>query len=461
MIPFLVEKFGFPLHEKVKGHKTFAYLAELEKSQWYPLDEIKQLQLTKLKALVAHAYNNVPYYRQLFDRISLRPEDLKSCKDIENIPLLTKELIRNNLEELKTRTKEKLIRFNTGGSTGDPLIFFVDTRRVSYDVASRIRSRKWWGIGIGDKEVVFWGSPVELGRQDMVREIRDKLFNTRLLSAFNMSGQTMHEYARFIERYRPAHIFGYPSSIALFCKFVEAEGIDLARVGVKVVFVTAETLYPYQKEIIENTFDCPVANGYGGRDGGFIAHECPEGGMHINAENIYLEFLNNGRPAAEGESGEIVVTHLDCYGMPFIRYRIGDVGGPSQTRCPCRRGLPLMRIIEGRATDFIITPAGKVMHGLSLIYVLRDMEGIDQFKIIQKATDALLIKLVRNSKFKPTDPEWIRSQIQERMGSEVCVTFEIVDKIDPDASGKFRYVVSEIAGQSFDEIIGMTKARPN
>jgi len=332
---------------------------------------------------------------------------------------------------------------NTGGSTGEPLIFYVDRRRISYDRAAHLRARRWWGIDIGEKEIVLWGSPVELSTQDKLKDIRDWLFNTRLLSAFKMSKTMMFKYAKIIKKYRPKHIFGYPSSIYLFSQFLEKHNIDLSNIGIKVIFVTADMLYDFQRKAIQETFKCPVANGYGGRDSGFIAHECPARSMHIT-DDIYVEFISTNKPVEPGERGEIIVTHLDNYAMPFIRYRTGDVASPEHKTCTCGRGSPLMSNIEGRTTDFIITPNGKIMHALSLIYILRDLEGIEAFKIIQKKKDYLIIKIVKNQKFTAGTQSRIKDEIIKTMETPVHIEIQFVNEIEPEKSGKYRYVISEV-----------------
>ncbi|MDZ7782431.1 MAG: hypothetical protein U5K56_05630 [Halioglobus sp.] len=196
-----------------------------------------------------------------------------------------------------------------GGSTGEPLIFYRGRERVSHDVAAKWRATRWWGVDIGDPEIVVWGSPIELGSQDRIRLLRDKLLRTELLSAFEMSRANLLHFTQRLRRIRPRMLFGYPSSLALLAEYATANGYRVDDLGIQVVFVTAERLYDYQRDAIEGAFGCPVANGYGGRDAGFIAHECPEGGMHITAEDIVVEIVDEiGSSFPAGGKGEIVVT---------------------------------------------------------------------------------------------------------------------------------------------------------
>jgi phenylacetate-CoA ligase len=188
-----------------------------------------------------------------------------------------------------------------------------------------------------------------------------------------------------------------------------------------------------------------VANGYGGRDAGFIAHQCPAGGMHLTHEDIIVEVVDAaGRVLPAGESGEIVVTHLATRDFPFIRYRTGDIGVLDDAPCACGRTLPLLKEIEGRSTDFLVARDGTVMHGLSLIYIVRDLPGVRQFKIIQESLDHTRIQLVTDAAFDPACLAGIEAGAKARLGADVQVTIEQVDTIPPEKSGKYRYVVSRV-----------------
>ena len=188
-----------------------------------------------------------------------------------------------------------------------------------------------------------------------------------------------------------------------------------------------------------------VANGYGGRDAGFIAHECPEGGLHICAEDIVIELLgSNGKPVPDGELGEIVVTHLATKDFPFLRYRTGDMATRSKEMCSCGRGLPVFEEVSGRATDFVMAADGTLMHGLSLIYVLRDMRGIESFKIMQKDKNTFVVAIAPEIGSAFDGENHIRSEFKKRLGDVVDVRVDLVDGITPEKSGKYRYVVNEM-----------------
>lgn len=433
----------FPLHERFKRHESVRIRREMEDSQWWPLERIETLRLQRLRALLTSTKACVPYYRRLFAHIGFHPNDFKETSDLQALPFLTKAEIRANTDALRADNAVGLERFNTGGSTGEPLIFYISRERVSHDVAAKWRATRWWDVDIGDPEIVLWGSPIELGSQDRLRQIRDRLLRTRLLPAFEMSPDKVKGFLATIHQVRPRMLFGYPSAFAHLATQAEALGLVMSDLGIKVAFVTSERLYDHQRELIERVFGCPVANGYGGRDAGFIAHQCPHGGMHLTHEDIIVEIVDPaGQPLPAGASGEIVVTHLATGDFPFIRYRTGDIGILDDQPCACGRSLPLLREIQGRSTDFLVATDGTVMHGLSLIYILRDLPGVQQFKIIQESRSLTRIQLVTDTALSDQLLDQIRLGVRARLGHEVEVLIECLPEIPVDSSGKYRYVVS-------------------
>ena len=445
-ITFAVSRLAFPLHERVKGHDSVARRRALERSQWWSPEELSRFRLKRLRRFLAEAKAHVPYYRQLFARERFDPASLGDLTDLARIPLLDKRSIRANLGALRSDLAGSLKRYNTGGSSGEPLVFFMGKDRISHDVAAKWRATRWWGVDIGDPEIVVWGSPIELGAQDRLRGLRDRLFRTRLLPAFDMSASKVDEFVGSIRAIRPRMIFGYPSALAHIARRAGDTGRRLDDLGVRVVFVTAEMLYRDQRAAISRAFGCAVANGYGARDAGFVAHECPSGGMHISAEDIVVEIVDaHGAPLPAGRLGEIAVTHLATGDFPFLRYRTGDIATLDATPCSCGRGLPLLKDIQGRTTDFVVARDGTVMHALALIYSVRDLPGVEQFKITQHDLDRTEVQLVANSAFTPECEQRMIGDFKSRLGASVTVDVRKVGRIDPERSGKYRYVVSRVA----------------
>lgn len=439
----LVSNLVFPLHERLKRHDTVALRRSMEEAQWWPAERLQAFQLQRLRALLLDVGQHVPYYRDLFAQLGFDPLSVHSTADLQRLPFLTKSVIRANTDALKHPQARDLARFNTGGSSGEPLIFYIGKQRISHDVAAKWRATRWWGVDIGDPEIVVWGSPIELGKQDRIKHWRDKLLRTQLLPAFEMSTPKLDQFIATIRTVRPRMLFGYPSALTHIARHAQARGVAMNDLGIKVAFVTSERLYDEQRATISQVFGCPVANGYGGRDAGFIAHECPSGGMHLTADDIVVEIVNDaGQLQPAGVAGEIVVTHLSTGEFPFIRYRTGDIGVLGSSPCSCGRGLPLLQDIQGRSTDFVVAADGTVMHGLSLIYILRDLPGVQAFKVVQESRAQTRVLLVTDSNFAVDSVARIIAGFRQRLGAEVSVLVDLVDNIPAEKSGKFRYIIS-------------------
>ena len=222
---------------------------------------LKELQFSKLCQLLTHTQTHVPYYRKLFEEIGFKVENMRSITDLARIPFLDKSIIRANTEALKSEIALDLASFNTGGSSGEPLIFYIGKKRVSHDVAAKWRATRWWGVDIGDPEIVVWGSPIELDVQDNIRILRDRLFRTKLLPAFEMSEQKLDGFLEEIRTMRPKMLFGYPSALSHIARHADTRKQDMSNLDIRVAFVTSERLYDEQRLQINRTFNCPVANG--------------------------------------------------------------------------------------------------------------------------------------------------------------------------------------------------------
>lgn len=442
----LVANYLFPLHERLKGHDSVALKQQLEQSQWLSSSELEAVQTNNLRHFIQNIVANVPYFRTLFAQLGLSADAIQSVEDLQKLPLLDKPTIRDNFEELKTELDTPLRRFNTGGSSGEPLVFMVGNDRISHDVAAKWRATRWWDVDIGDPELVVWGSPVELGAQDRLKALRDRVLRTELLPAFEMSPDRLADYVERIRQVRPAMLFGYPSSLALIARQAEQMGVVMDQLDIKVAFVTSECLFDDQRETISRVFGCPVANGYGGRDAGFIAHQCPHGGLHLSSEHIVVELLDEqGKPVSVGEPGEVVVTHLCTASFPFVRYRTGDIAVMDDQPCACGRGLPVLKEVHGRTTDFIVAQDGTIMHALAMIYEIRDEPSVAHFKLEQTSLTHIRLDIVAAPKgYEPTVQERIVDRIKKRLGQDVEVQVVLRDQIRREHSGKYKYVVSHV-----------------
>jgi phenylacetate-CoA ligase len=451
----LVGRVLYPLHERLKRKPTFQWLRELERTQWLEPARLAEYQFARLRRLLEFAYAHVPYYHAMLDEHGLPPDRLRSPDDLRSLPVLTRELIRTRFDDLRADARLPHVhQRSSGGSTGTPVTVLVDMKRMGFAEAARLRAQGWFHVEPGVREVVLWGSPIELSRQDRIRQIRDWWLNSLLLSAFDMGEEALARHAAIIRRYRPAKMYGYASALYLLAGYFERESLPPPE-NLRAVFATAEPLFDFQRKTIEAALGCPVGVEYGCRDGGLVALECPEGGLHIAAEGMCVEILD---PDADGR-GEIVLTNLDSHAFPIIRYRTGDIGSLDPSPCPCGRGLPKLRGVEGRRTDFLVTPSGRVLHALSAIYILREMPAVREFRIVQEAIDHLVLHLVLRQPVGPAEEASLRAQFATRFGSDMRVDVLRVESIPRTASGKFRYVESRVAQPVLERLMGTHPTR--
>jgi phenylacetate-CoA ligase len=448
MMPWLSRRI-YHAQEIACKRPTFAYLDELEQSQWLDRDGIEKLQARKLNRLLQMALAHSPWHADRIRQSGLQ-ESVAAGEigyaQLRKLPAMNKQDARLNVERLAWKDAPGgAFKYNTGGSSGEPLIFYFGRERQASDAAGRMRARRWWGVAPGEREAYLWGAPVELNKTDRIKTIRDRLINQLVLNAFAMSPSRMDEYLAALRDWQPKCIYGYASSVALLAAHAEARGIKPQLHELKVVCTTGEPLYDHQRELIGRVFGAPVANEFGSRDIGFTAHEAPGGQMLLMSESHILEVLDDaGQPVPPGESGEAVITGLTSMAQPFIRYRTGDVVRLSSESDRGGRGLHVIAEVAGRQTDFVVREDGAIMHALAVIYVLRAVEGVDQFKCIQHSPLKMEVLIVPGVNWSERAAQSVREGLKARLGHNLDVELSLLDDIPPEASGKHRYVVSHV-----------------
>ncbi len=435
-----------PLMEIKSQTNHLECLGSLERSQWLSRAEIQEIQAEKMRALLRHAYDTVPFYNRRFKQVGLKPEAIRTVDQLVKLPRLTKQEIRNNLPDLISSAipKRKLVPFATGGSTGEPLRFFKDKRTISWAEAATSRSYRWASLDLGDKYIILWSSSFDLSASQKISGIlQSRLMRYRMLQSSNMSEQSMARYVHITKKFKPKVIKGYASSLVLFARYLRARGVS--DMNLHSVISTAENLSLANRKLLEEKFNCDVYDTYGSREVAMMAGECPEhSGLHISAETVLLEFAEGDEIAAPGELGEILVTDLHNYGMPLIRYSIGDAGRPTNDLCSCGRGLPLMKSVDGRVTDYIRACDGRYVPGPALIYFFSDLP-VKKYQIIQKELSKLVIKVVGYSGYSQYHDQKISSRIRQILGADIKIEIIHVTHIPPSTrSGKFLPVVSQI-----------------
>ena len=452
----LIGHMAWSVTERLLRRDTMRRFQILQRSDFFSAEQLYALQNQKLRKLLRLANAHCAYYTDLFNRAGLNLNDpLVGFKDLPNLPLLSRQDITDHLDAMTwfDAPNGGAIPHTTGGSSGEPLKFYIDRARQAADWAARWRARGWWGLRPGDPEIILWGAPAEESAVDHVRRWRDAMLNQYTLNAFNMSQATMDQYIDQFRAIQPVCVYGYASSLALLARQAIDRGVSLSSYRLRAVFTTGEVLLDHDRETIESAFDAPVVIEYGCRDGGLLAYGCPSGELHVPQENVIVELLDaDGKRVAPGEVGEVVVTYLEMLAMPLIRYRTGDLArqpanANARAACACGRASMTLTEVQGRQTDQIVAKDGngvKRMHALSLIYVLREVDGLQQFRITQPCLERLEVDLVADDRVTPDVERAIELGLRQRMGDDVTIALRRRDCIPPIASGKHACVISHV-----------------
>ena len=432
------------LYSLLRGWEVFKHLRQLERSQWLPHEEIQRLQLMKLKALVKHSYENVPFYHNSFRQAGIKPEDIRRLTDIRQLPITTKEELKAHVPSETIASDydiTALVKGGTGGTTGDPFLYYKDSRTIHHELAALHRFRSWYGF-FEPKQTFLRLFPYYA---PWSKEF--KSFLTGWLIC-DRSQLTLSKYSQWTKRFSPRSLEGSPVAFYALAEFSERAGHS--RLSLPVVLSTSETLFRTHKQKIESVFHCRVFNHYGCNEICTIAQECEEHtGLHINAEDRIVEFVKSGEVVSPGEAGEIVITDLENYAMPFIRYNIKDIGHPMDDLCSCGRGLPLIKQVDGRSSEVLATPKGNLLVSdiLAQFIIFRDQRWTQQFQVIQRSREEFVIRILKDSEFAAENLELVLRKIREQLGS-VKLKTDFVESIFVPPSGKHRFVLSEESPES-------------
>lgn len=450
MYSSFLRKIILPLADRLRRYPFIDTLKEYEKTQWYTRQEIKEYQDDKLRRLIKHVYENVPYYNNIMKERKLIPSDICTSSDLVKLPILTKEDVRSHAKELvaKNYRNEELFACQTGGSTGKPLQLFKDLNTHVWSTTALYRGLSWGGYELGDPIVRFTG--ISLGEipRGWVERMKGKICRMIFLPSFEISEQNVREYLRKIRRSRAKFARGYASASYLLAKLMGKLKID--DLNFETVFTTAEVLQDFQRTTIEKQFKCKVLDYYGGGEVNSLAYQCEKRlGHHIVEEHVIIESVRGNVEPVIDRTGEFLVTDIDNYGMPFIRYKNEDAGIISSQLCSCGRGLRLIKALHGRVNDLLVSYKGDLLPSQffpSLFVVLR-INGIDQFQIIQETKEYLILRIVKNKNFNRDELDRVLSIIHKYMGQEVVIEVKEVSSIPTAPSGKKRYTISKIASK--------------
>jgi phenylacetate-CoA ligase len=417
-------------------------MRDLPRREKVSLEQRREEQFRLLQAVVRAAWENSPYYRRRFEQSGFEPGDLKEWPDFEKLPLLTKDDIRGNAAEILHRAAERkyLVPRKTSGSTGVNLEFFVDEREFQYKRGVTLYRDGWTGWRLGEWRAMVWGNPEYLAtwRGRLKNRLLERMFS---LDTLRMNEGMMEDFSREIFRLTPTLLFGHAHSLYLFAQFWEATGKP--RPPFKGITSTAMVLHEHERTLCERVFSIGIFDRYGCEEVSLIASECEaHQGLHVNTDALHVECLPGSGLSSEGREGAVVVTDLTNRAFPFIRYAVGDMAVPSQRACDCGRTYPLLERIAGRVADYLRTPEGEWVSGISLTENFATLiKGIKQIQIVQDREDHLILRVVFTESAGAGTEGEIGDHLRQRFGDRMKYTVENVPRIEPEPSGKYRFSI--------------------
>ena len=439
--------------QNFRKEPVFEKLKWLESTQWWSREQIEQFQLRKLKEILKCALSKIPYYQQTLKPYTDLIQNLQSVAELNSLPFLTKQQIRENFNLLQNpQFKGRIKTESTSGSTGDPMQFVHDRNGGAFARAISYREHKWYDLNVGDREARFYGLPMDFNAK-FKEKLKDFFMNRKRFCVFDLSEDSLHRYYQIINSYQPIYIYGYTSAVFEFINFMKNHNLKFKRDFIKAIIVTSEVLVPEQRMIMESYLNVPVINEYGCSEVGIIAAECPYHGLHISAENIVVEIIKNGSSAKPGEFGEVVITGLNNFAMPLIRYKVGDIAIISDKSCSCGRALPLLENIEGRVNNMVVTPEGKISSGLIFYYISRSLiennGGVKKFKVIQDKLDRIIFQIVKDNNFKQENLQALVKKTHEHLSPKIHVDFEFFSELPHKTEGKIIHFISKLKPSCF------------
>jgi phenylacetate-coenzyme A ligase PaaK-like adenylate-forming protein len=447
LISSIIRKTTLPQYLSLKGLSgQLDYLNRYAAYDRMTSYQIAQVQSKGLKALMKHVFQNSPYYNKVFKKLGVTPIDIESFEDLQKFPVLTKEDIRNNIDEILAKNYPIDMRSKaaTGGSTGLPLEFWRDYTCRDKKLAMALNFKGWYGYRPGDKQLFLWGASQDYNQKPSLKAkvVRNLATRDWFVTINDLKAANLEKTVRRIGKLKPDLVAAYPNIIYSFARMITKKGLSLK---LKKIVCSAEQMFDYQREYLHEVFGAEIYEKYGSREVGTIASECSQhSGMHYFAPGIFLETIDfEGNPAGSN-LGNLLVTDLWNYAMPLIRYQVGDMVRMDPVKCPCGCELPKIAQIEGRVVDLIVKPNGEMMAGQALIGIIRESNIKVQTQIIQKEVDKYIINYVSDTDLPEKNVRFIQSSFNHVFNQPVEIEFVKKSILERDKSGKFRYIKSEV-----------------
>jgi len=426
-------------------------LDELDRTQWLDIKALEQIQSGKLRELVQYAYQEIPFYRDLFDRHGLRPGQVQDLSDLNKIPILTKEQVKAHSNRLRAprASGKKPFSQATSGTTGSPLRVFLDPSVIRAERAWIWRHRTWGGLDFRKGwrargwRGTFGGHPIVPFERQKGPFWRVNVPGKQIhFSTYHMTKTHLPLYVKKMKTRKICFIDGYPSTIFILAKFLKSAGVPCP---MKAVFTGAEPLYPDQRRVIEEVFGPRVFDYYGLTEKVASAGECQcHSGLHVNMEDTIVEIITREKGTSGSSEGEIVGTSLVNHTMPLLRYKTGDVSACRQGTCSCGRALMRIEPVQTKVEDIITTADGRYISASNLTYAFKPLSHIRESQIIQEDVDSITVKIVAQDDYSQEDERLLVKSLQEKLGSQMRIEIDRVDHIPRTQTGKFRFSISKV-----------------
>lgn len=425
--------------------KDYQLLSNSRQNTRLSTADLENLRQQKFHAFIKHAKLNSPYYSTL-----LRDKKITGINDITKLPILTKKIIKKHGDSIIStleKDKDHLKRNSTSGSTGAATYFYSDLRDKRE--ARAIRGDEFVpNFNLLDKQLIFWGAERDvLSKKDIRYYFNRYIVGKKIISTYHLTKADIKKIIVEINTYKPVTIVGYPSALHFMALEIQKSNLKLKH-SPSGIISAGETLQDYQRDTIEKVFKTSIYNRYGCREFGHIANECnAHSGYHYNADDLIVEVVDEeGEPCENGEIGKLLITDLNNYAFPMIRYEIGDLGSLSDTTiCPCGSTLPKLATIEGRTFDIVHGLNGNKVSGTFWTLTFRNnVQGVDAFQIKQSLNYNIHIDIKTNKRFSTHERNKIQKLVKEKLGTEINVTIKEVAEFEYTATGKFKWITSEL-----------------
>ncbi|MBN2212131.1 MAG: phenylacetate--CoA ligase family protein [Sedimentisphaerales bacterium] len=407
---------------------------------------LRQRQWDKMRILLNHAYQSVPYYRQQMDKVGLKPDDIRCREDWSHLPLLSKNDLRHHLEELVSTdyASKHLYQTSSGGSTGEPVRFYLDERRRRMAGTETHWIHTWCGWREGEPIARLWGAPEKTVHVSGIRHFFRRLILEPgfLIDAYSLNQATLNNFVDAYRRWSPTLVIGYAQALGELANFLLEEKIELP--SCRAVVSSAELLNQHNAELIRRAFKAPLMDRYGCREVSLIACQCPQAqkDYHINMFRIFLELLDDdNQPVEPGASGRVVVTDLANFGMPLIRYDLGDrAKWSSSPGCVCGWDSERLSNLEGRTCDFLFRSDGTKIHGLYINVLVWEVPQIVRYRLCQESLEQVVLDYIENEPVPAAKLLWLQARLRETLGQQMDITLRKVETLPKSKSGKHQYI---------------------